>query len=272
MTFVNDSSDQTWHGYIYVAGMFLCTSGQIFALNYYFNRMANFGMRVRTQLTAAIYRKALNLSSGARANFTTGEIVNLMSVDSQRFIFLTMFINILWSGPFQIIVGLYFLYTELGPSVFAGFGLMILLVPLNMYLAKFIQKKQRTQMKLKDERIKATNEILSGIKILKLYGWEEAFIERVNIIRNKELRNLRHINYLAGGFQAIWVTAPFLITFVTFVVFVSVKPEENVLTAQKAFYSLALFNILRFPMTMLPNLITLIITVSYRGNFWDLIF
>lgn len=114
MTFISDSSDQTWHGYIYGTLLFLVTSGQIVSLNYYFNRMQIFGMRVRTQLTAAVYRKALNLSNSSRSKFTTGEIVNLMAVDAQRFVEISTFINLIWSAPFQIVVALFFLWLELG--------------------------------------------------------------------------------------------------------------------------------------------------------------
>ena len=104
MTFVSDKADLTWHGYIYAFLLFAVTTGQIVSLNYYFNRMQIFGMRVRTQLTAAVYRKALTLSNSSRAKFTTGEIVNLMAVDAQRFVEISTFINLIWSAPFQIVV------------------------------------------------------------------------------------------------------------------------------------------------------------------------
>lgn len=42
------------------------------------------GMRVRSALTNAIYCKALKLSAQARGQFTTGEIVTFMSVDSEK--------------------------------------------------------------------------------------------------------------------------------------------------------------------------------------------
>ena len=48
----------------------------------------------------------------------------------------------------------------------------------------FLQANQLTE---KDARMKVMNEILSGIKILKLYAWEESFEEKVQIIRNREV-------------------------------------------------------------------------------------
>lgn len=62
--------------------------------------------------------------------------MNLMSVDAQRFMDLMTYVHTVWSGPLQIIVALYFLYMELGPSIFAGFGVMIVLIPINALIAK----------------------------------------------------------------------------------------------------------------------------------------
>ena len=65
-----------------------------------------------------------------------GEVVNLMSVDAQRFMELTTYLNMLWSAPFQMIVCLYFLWQTLGPSVLAGVAVMIVLIPINAVIAK----------------------------------------------------------------------------------------------------------------------------------------
>ena len=80
--------------------------------------------------------QALKLSSAARRNTTVGEIVNLMSVDAQRFMELTTYLNMLWSAPFQMCVCLYFLWATLGPSILAGVAIMIILIPINGVIAK----------------------------------------------------------------------------------------------------------------------------------------
>ena len=80
--------------------------------------------------------QSLKLSNAARKKSTVGEIVNLMSVDAQRFMELTAYINMLWSAPFQMCVCLYMLWMVLGPSVLAGVGVMVLLIPINALIAK----------------------------------------------------------------------------------------------------------------------------------------
>ena len=118
-----------------------------------------------------------------------------------------------------------------GPSVFAGLGVMILLIPINGVLANAIKKLQIKQMKFKDKRVKMMNEILSGIKVntliyflliyllniiqflkvLKLYAWEPSFQAQVEDIRNKEIKVLKQAAYLNAGTSFIWTCAPFLV-------------------------------------------------------------
>ncbi len=49
--------------------------------------------------------------------------------------------------------------------MFAGVGVMIVLVPINAKMADVTKKLQVEQMKSKDKRVKMMNEILSGIKV-----------------------------------------------------------------------------------------------------------
>ena len=84
--------------------------------------------------------QALRLSSLARKNSTTGEIVNLMAIDAQRFMDLVAYLHTLWSAPFQIALSIIFLYQTMGPSVFAGLAVMVLLLPANAVIA-FISRK-----------------------------------------------------------------------------------------------------------------------------------
>lgn len=109
-----------WRGILYAGLLFGIASVQTLILAQYFQRMFLVGLRVRTAIVGAVYKKALCLSNVARKESTVGEIVNLMAVDAQRFMDLTAYINMLWSAPLQIALALYFLWDLLGPSVLAG--------------------------------------------------------------------------------------------------------------------------------------------------------
>uniref|UniRef100_A0AAZ3PYL9 ATP-binding cassette, sub-family C (CFTR/MRP), member 3 n=1 Tax=Oncorhynchus tshawytscha TaxID=74940 RepID=A0AAZ3PYL9_ONCTS len=246
ISFTKQKGAPTWWGYALAFLMFFAAFLQTLILHQHFQYCFVTGMRLRTSIIGAIYRKSLIITNAAKRTSTVGEIVNLMSVDAQRFMDLTTFLNMLWSAPLQIILALYFLWQNLGPSVLAGVAVMILLIPLNAAIAV-------EQMQYKDARIKLMNEILNGIKVLKLYAWESSFKEKVLEIRQKELNVLRKTAYLGALSTMVALT--------TFAVYVTVD-KNNILDAEKAFVSLSLFNILRFPLNMLPQVISSIVQAS----------
>jgi hypothetical protein len=68
----------------------------------------------------------------------------------------------------------------MGPSIGAGVGILILAIPLNTYIARKMRTYQKAQMGNKDARVKLMNEILNGIRVIKLYAWETPFLEKVS--------------------------------------------------------------------------------------------
>ncbi|XP_014276421.1 multidrug resistance-associated protein 1 isoform X1 [Halyomorpha halys] len=261
ISFVANPEEPQWRGYFYAAILLVVATLQTLLLSQYFNIMMMIGLRIRTALTSAIYRKALKLSNAARKESTLGEIVNLMSVDAERFKELVVYLNMIWSAPLQITLALVFLWRTLGPCVLAGLAVMIIMIPINGFIANKVKDLQLKQMKNKDERVKMMNEILSGIKVLKLYAWEPSFEQRVLKIREKEIKVLKQSAYLNATTSFIWSCAPFLVSLVTFTTYVLID-ENNVLDSSKAFVSLSLFNILRFPLSMLPMMISNAIQTS----------
>uniref|UniRef100_A0A8C7K8T0 Canalicular multispecific organic anion transporter 2-like n=1 Tax=Oncorhynchus kisutch TaxID=8019 RepID=A0A8C7K8T0_ONCKI len=261
ISFTKQKEAPTWWGYALAFLMFFTAFLQTLILHQHFQYCFVTGMRLRTAIIGAIYRKSLIITNAAKRTSTVGEIVNLMSVDAQRFMDLTTFLNMLWSAPLQIILALYFLWQNLGPSVLAGVAVMILLIPLNAAIAVRTRAYQVEQMHYKDARIKLMNEILNGIKVLKLYAWENSFKEKVLEIRQKELNVLRKTAYLGALSTMAWTSAPFLVALMTFAVYVTVD-KNNILDAEKAFVSLSLFNILRFPLNMLPQVISSVVQAS----------
>uniref|UniRef100_A0A672VBM3 ATP binding cassette subfamily C member 3 n=1 Tax=Strigops habroptila TaxID=2489341 RepID=A0A672VBM3_STRHB len=259
--FIKNKDAPAWWGFLIAALMFICAVLQTLMLHQHFQYSFVTGMRLRTGITGVIYRKSLVITNSAKRSSTVGEIVNLMSVDAQRFMDLVAFLNMLWSAPLQIFLALYFLWQTLGPSVLAGVAVMVLLIPFNAAIAMKTRAFQVEQMRYKDSRIKLMNEILGGIKVLKLYAWEPSFSEKVLEIRKNELRVLKKSAYLNSLSSFAWISAPFLVALTTFAVYVSVD-EKNILDAEKAFVSLSLFNILKFPLSMLPQVISYIVQTS----------
>ncbi|KAM4599398.1 ATP-binding cassette sub-family C member 2-like [Fundulus diaphanus] len=261
ISFTQDKSSYAWEGYLYAVLLLLVTLLQSLFLQQYFQRCLVLGMKVRAALMAAVYKKALVMSNDNRKESTVGETVNLMSADAQRFNDVTNFLHLLWSCPLQIIMAISFLWLELGPSTLAGVAVMVLMVPVNGVLANKAKTIQTENMKFKDKRLRIMNEMLNGIKILKLFAWEPSFRTQVEDIRGEELKVMRKFAYLSSVSTFISNCAPALVSLATFAVFVAVS-SDNILTAEKAFTSISLFNILRSPLSMLPMLIASIVQTA----------
>ena len=148
----------------------------------YFLEQMLIGLRIRAAITSALFRKSLGLSSKSRKERSVGETVNLMQIDSQRLMDVIQNLNLLWSSPLTVILSIYSLWGFLGPSCLAGLLVMVLLIPTNGVLGSKMKLYQRQNMKFKDNRMKTMNEILDGIKVLKLYAWEPSFQEQVEEI------------------------------------------------------------------------------------------
>ena len=185
---------------------------------------------------------------------TVGETTNLMSIDTQKFMDLMLYLNMIWASPLQIALAVYFLWDILGPSALAGLAVMVLMIPLNGIVATKMKKYQISQMKDKDRRCKLMDEILNGIKVLKLYAWEKSFQQKVLDIRQSELSALIKAAYMNAFTSFLWTSAPFLVALASFTCYVLVD-ENNILDANTAFVSLTLFNLLRIPLNILPMLV-----------------
>uniref|UniRef100_A0A673HPC8 ATP-binding cassette, sub-family C (CFTR/MRP), member 2 n=1 Tax=Sinocyclocheilus rhinocerous TaxID=307959 RepID=A0A673HPC8_9TELE len=260
ISFTQDKTSHAWTGYLYAVLLLVVAFLQSVILQQYSHRCLILGMKVHVALMAAVYKKVHLLKES-----TAGEIVNLISADAQRFNEVTNFLHLLWSYPLQIALAIAFLWIELGPSVLAGVLVMVLMVPINGWLATKSRGFQVENMKFKDTRMKIVNDILNGIKVLKYYAWESSFEAQVQEIREKELKVMRKFAYLSSVSTFIFSCAPAIVSLVTFAVFVSVSPD-NILDAEKAFTSISLFNILRLPLAMLPELISIMVqtTVSKK--------
>lgn len=104
-------------------------------------------------------------------------------------------------------------------------------------------------MGIRDERSTAATELLGGIKAVKMYAWECSFFARITQIRERELHALGIYWRLMVASRAQWLGAPICVSIATFGCYVLLHGD---LDAATAFTAIALFNILRFPMQLLP--------------------
>ena len=259
IVFMQNPDEPYWHGVVYAVLLVLVSIIQSLFFNQHFDVVFRLGMNIRSSLISIIYRKSLRLSAEGRHKCTTGEIVNLMSIDAQRFMDLTTYINYIWSAPYQAILSIIFLYFSIQYAVFSGLFVMILLIPINSIVAAINRKIQEKQMKLKDRRIKCMTEILNGIKVIKLYSWESPNEREVTSIREQELKMLKYSAVLNAISNFLFQTAPVIVSLVSFATYVI---AGNQLTAEIAFVALSLFSLLRVPLGVLPWTISMVVEAS----------
>ncbi|XP_059143447.1 multidrug resistance-associated protein 1-like isoform X2 [Physella acuta] len=254
----NRNSMQEWKGYVLACSFFVVAMLKTCLYQYHFHVTMTLGMRIKSAVISAVYKKALTISNEAKKESTVGEIVNLMSVDCQRIQDATGYIYMLWSMPLMIVLALYMLWGTLGPSSMAGLGVLLLLMPINAWAAGKQRSYQMQQMKTKDKRIKIMNEILNGIKVLKLYAWEKSFQQKVTDIRSEELNTLRKTAYLIAVTMFIWTCAPYVVQLVSFGTYIAAS-DTGYLDPSTAFVAISLFGILRQPMAALPMILPFLI-------------
>ncbi|KRY65464.1 Multidrug resistance-associated protein 1 [Trichinella pseudospiralis] len=261
IAFMETPTSPLWFGYFYAVLLFSISVVYSILLHQYFHIMFCIGMKIKSMLLSAIFEKSLRLSYEARKDTTTGEIVNLMSVDVQKLVDVFPYIILFWSAPMQICIAIGSLWQLLGPSVLSGVLVLLLTFPINFVLSSLQRKCQANQMKFKDTRIKMMNEILSGIRMLKFHAWELAFRDRISKIRQQELNVLRKGAIYGALTTFTWTVSPLLVAVASFATYL-LSDSSHELTPQLTFVSLSLFNLLRFPVSMLPMLISLVIQAS----------
>ncbi|XP_077876096.1 ATP-binding cassette sub-family C member 10 isoform X3 [Ictidomys tridecemlineatus] len=136
-----------------------------------------------------------------------------------------------------------------GLAFVGGLVLALLLVPVNKVIATRIMASNQEMLQHKDARVKLVTELLSGIRVIKFFGWEKALGARVEAYRARELGRLRVIKYLDAACVYLWAALPVVITIIIFITYVLMGHQ---LTATKVFTALALVRMLIFPLNNFP--------------------
>ncbi|ESW19924.1 hypothetical protein PHAVU_006G166700 [Phaseolus vulgaris] len=253
------NGDPSWTGYVYAFSIFLGVVLGVLCEAQYFQNVMRVGFRLRSTLVAAVFRKSLRLTHEARKQFATGKITNLMTTDCEALQQICQSLHTLWSAPLRIAVALVLLYQELGVASLLGALLLVLMFPLQTFIISRMQKLSKEGLQRTDKRIGLMNEILAAMDTVKYYAWESSFQSKVLVVRNDELSWFRKASLLGACNGFILNSIPVFVTVITFGVFTLLGGD---LTPARAFTSLSLFSVLRFPLFMLPNTITQVVNAN----------
>lgn len=240
--------------YIYVVCIFVGALLGVISEAQYFQNVMRTGFRARSVVVAAVFRKSLRLTHNGRRGFTTGKINNLMTTDAEMLQQICQVLHGLWSAPVRVFGSVFLLYQQLGvSSSLLGAVLLLLMFPVQTFVIKRSQRYTREGLQCTDRRIGLMNEILAGMDIVKCYVWEDSFKKKVGEVRKDEIGWFRKAQILGALNTLLLSGVPILVAVTAFGLYVFIGGN---LTPAKAFTSLSLFAILRFPLHMFPNLIT----------------
>ncbi|KAJ2769291.1 hypothetical protein IWQ56_002609, partial [Coemansia nantahalensis] len=249
------------NGYFYAVAMFVVVTLVMLANQQQDAVSQDLEVLLETNLATAIYRKALVLSNDMRKEHDIGAIVSHASVDTSR---VTSFVSNWLSQttllPVRLFLAVYMLYRTLGWSVLVGVLAMVLSTPVTGPVIRQLGAINRQLVAHADSRMRVMNDVLSGIRIIKLYAWESPFIQRINNVRiGKELAAVRIYGRARALLAFVTSLLPFVVTFATYSVY-SIWGNEShgPLNPQLVFVSLTLFTMLRSPLQL---------TASIASNF-----
>ncbi|GBN24623.1 Multidrug resistance-associated protein 1, partial [Araneus ventricosus] len=200
------------------------------------------------------------MANSARKDYNSGTLMSLLTVDVKRIQWFTLQFATFLAVPLRIVLIIYIMWQYIGIASLAGVAVIGILFPFSFYISRISWKFNDKQMEVKDVRLKLMNEILNGIKILKLYAWEIPFAGRVSKARNDEIKWIRYSFFTFIVTAFVFNCTPFTqIPFMDFQLSIAafgtylLTDSNNVLSPTKAFVTLALMEQLRYSLSLLPD-------------------
>ncbi|TKY90680.1 hypothetical protein EX895_000678 [Sporisorium graminicola] len=254
----------------------------------YYGRRAS--VRVKSELTLAIYDKSLRRKdiSGSLHTATStaqaadsdqtdkskdakvkqgheddksaasvGKLVNLMSTDANTISAAVTMLFMAYTAPLELVIATTFLYKLLGWSAFVGVGPALILMPLQQYLTKLSFAINKGTLKARDKRITVLNELVNSIRFIKFFAWERGWSERVMRARREEMKWFYRGAWAQSGIMLSFGLMPILITITSFASYTIIEGKQ--LDIATGFTAIALFGMLRNPLSVLPMVINMVL-------------
>ncbi|EIW68338.1 hypothetical protein TREMEDRAFT_32323 [Tremella mesenterica DSM 1558] len=218
-------------------------------VHHFFVRSMSVGVLGRGAIISSVYSRALRLTQKSRGELPNGKLVNHISTDTSRIDFAAGFFHLIWTSPIQFVVIMIILLVEIGYSALPGIAFLALATPLQFNFMKTLFSIRKKSMVWTDKRAKLLQEILGGMRIVKLMAWEIPFLNRLKAIRGMELKYVRKLMIMRSGMMAFAMSLPLLAAILSFITY-SLTAHE--LQAATIFSVITLFQLMRLPLMLWP--------------------
>ena len=204
-----------------IAFIFSCVLGACARTNAGYRILLLTG-RIKNIIALMISEKTLKIHNvTASEDSTRGKILNIVSTDLEL-LELSVFTVFLFCVPFIVTFAIIIIVFTFGPVGLIGIGISILHIPIVIAIGKINSKYRRTANSSGDTRVKMIENLIEGIKIMKLYAWEIPFLQRIFDKRKAEIKDQTTIINFNGILQIFSISSVPLLLFIAFTVQVSI--------------------------------------------------
>ncbi|KAG0235680.1 hypothetical protein BGW42_004919 [Actinomortierella wolfii] len=257
------------YGLAIAFGMFVGAITGAVVYSYNTRWMMLTGQSIKSALSSLIFQKALRLSPGARQASSVGRMNNLLVVDTDTWQHAIDNLSVLFTIPLEIALALYMIYQLLGWPMFVGLATIVSMVPLQLWRAKKFEELEDKILKAKDERVRLVTQVLSSIKVIKLYNWEKPFMERVKEARKRELVIYRLQGVVEALISLVFASAStilMLTTITAYALWGGPNFTPGPLTAKTVFVTMTITLMLHGPVSRLSEFTADIVVVSVAAR------
>ncbi|XP_054426212.1 ATP-binding cassette sub-family C member 12-like [Pteronotus mesoamericanus] len=180
---------------------------------------------------------------------SVGEVLNILSSDSYSLFEAALFCPLPATIPILMAVCAVYSFFILGPTALIGISVHITFVPIQVVMAKLNSAFRRAAISVTDKRVQTMSELVTCIKLIKMYAWEKPFTKTVRDIRQRERKLLEKAGLVQSGNSAL---APIASTMAIVLTFTGHVLLGHRLTAAVAFSVIAMFNVMKFSIAILP--------------------
>ncbi|XP_070356670.1 ATP-binding cassette sub-family C member 12 isoform X4 [Equus asinus] len=178
-----------------------------------------------------------------------GPVLNILSNDSYSLFEAALFCPLPATIPILMVGCAVYAFFILGPTALIGISVYIIFIPIQMFLAKLNSAFRRSAISVTDKRVQTMNEFLTCIKLIKMYAWEKSFTNTIRDLRKRERKLLEKAGFVQSGNSALAPIASTIAIVLTFTCHVLLRRK---LTAPVAFSVIAMFNVMKFTIAILP--------------------